>query len=162
MNMMSKQASEYYADIMSDDTETNGMSGCVCGGTRASAVSKSTAFFANKREGPKEQVIPLEGMTSAIIHTVGVRSRGIRPWEKARYEAKEQRLREMERRQQQRCAARVRRQPATRVPPTENVCPAPSTPYTMPMPVSSSSSTTSSTASLAASVASTVLDAWDD
>jgi len=159
---MSKPASKYYADIMSDDTETTGMGGGVCGGTRASAVSKgTTAFFAAKRAGTKEQVCGVEGMDSAVIVTVGARSRGIRPWEKARYEAKEQRWRETEKRRLHQ-AVRVASREAVRV--VQQQQPAKATEsYTMPYSSSSTMSTaTSSTAYLAASVANTVLDGWDD
>ena len=59
-------------------------------------MSTQVEFFADKRFGTKEQVIGIVGMGSMGFESVGVRSHGIRFWEKARYEAYGQRQKQME------------------------------------------------------------------
>jgi len=54
-------------------------------------MSTEVAYFAGKRDNTKEQVIGIEGMDAMAFYTVGCRSNGIRPWEKARLEANQQR-----------------------------------------------------------------------
>ena len=54
-------------------------------------MSTEVAYFAEKRDGTKEQVVGIEGMDCMAFYTVGCRSNGIRPWEKARLEANQQR-----------------------------------------------------------------------
>jgi len=54
-------------------------------------MSAQVEFFADKRFGAKEQVVGLVGMDSMVYETVGIRSHGIRSWEKARFEANAQR-----------------------------------------------------------------------
>ena len=59
-------------------------------------MTTQVGFFADKRLGTKEQVVGIDGMDSMLFDTVGVRSHGIRSWEKARYEAYGQRQKQME------------------------------------------------------------------
>ena len=59
-------------------------------------MSSQVEFFAEKRFGTKDQVIGLVGMDTMVFSSVGVRSHGIRPWEKARYEAYGQRQKQLE------------------------------------------------------------------
>ena len=54
-------------------------------------MSTQVEYFAGKRDNTKEQVISVEGMDAMAFYTVGCRSNGIRPWEKARFEANLQR-----------------------------------------------------------------------
>ena len=54
-------------------------------------MSSAVAYFAGKRDNTKEQVFGIEGMDSMAFYNVGCRSNGIRPWEKARLEANQQR-----------------------------------------------------------------------
>jgi hypothetical protein len=56
-----------------------------------STMSAQMEFFADKRFGTKDQVVGLVGMDSMAFDNVGCRSNGIRPWEKARFEANMQR-----------------------------------------------------------------------
>ena len=148
-----------YADIMSD--EGLGLGGTTVQVQVASGhggAKTACAFFADKRAGSKNRLVTLEGMGNTMcFDTTSRTGRGIRPWEKARYEAKERRYREVQRQQ----AAR------SRVPSVAGTRPAAAMPMpSMPMPSSASMSSMNtaacSTASLAASVASTVLDGWDD
>ena len=53
----------------------------------------STEYFSAKRYGTKEQVIGIIGMDSMGFDTSYANSRGIKSWEKARYENEQQRLR---------------------------------------------------------------------
>lgn len=54
-------------------------------------MSTQVAYFADKRDNTKEQVVGIVGMDSMVFDTVGCRSHGIRSWEKARLEANLQR-----------------------------------------------------------------------
>ena len=81
---------ERYADIMSD----TGMGGKTFS-TQTSTVAKGTAFFADKRASTKDRVVATAGSTMAF-ENVGVRSRGIRPWERAKFEAQQRRERDQE------------------------------------------------------------------
>ena len=54
-------------------------------------MSIEVAYFADKRDNTKEQVVGIEGMDSMAFYNVGCRSNGIRSWEKARLEANLQR-----------------------------------------------------------------------
>ena len=59
--------------------------------TTTITMSTEVAYFASKRDNTKEQVFGIEGMDSMAFYNVGCRSNGIRPWEKARLEANQQR-----------------------------------------------------------------------
>ena len=54
-------------------------------------MSAQVAYFTDKRDNTKDQVVGLVGMDSMVFYNVGMRSNGIRPWEKARFEANMQR-----------------------------------------------------------------------
>jgi len=91
--MTQTQSASFYSEIMGECT------GMGCGVTistsNSTKVSESTAYFANKRFGTKEQV---QSCDSDVFHfvSVGHRNRGIRSWEKARNEAFLHRQREQE------------------------------------------------------------------
>ena len=53
-------------------------------------------YFKEKREDNKEFVVGLHGMDSMVFGGYCVRSRGIKPWEKAKYEAEVQRQKNAE------------------------------------------------------------------
>jgi hypothetical protein len=80
---------EFYADIMSDV----GIGGKTFSTTTAK-VADSTAFFANKRASTKDQVIGIGD--NMAFETVSIRSRGVRPWERARYEVNQRRAKDAE------------------------------------------------------------------
>jgi hypothetical protein len=91
--MAQTQSASFYSEIMGD------ISGSGCGVTistsNSTKVSDTTAYFASKRFGTKEQI---QSCDSDVFHFDGVghRNRGIRPWEKARNEAFLRRKREQE------------------------------------------------------------------
>jgi len=106
--------SSYYDDIMSTDdiicgapTAAQGTQGTQ--GTQGAKPSVDCNYFANKRMGTKEQVAGIDGMDSMIIHTVGVRSHGIRAWEVARSDTYMRKQREMERRNQHHLVQKMKR-----------------------------------------------------
>jgi hypothetical protein len=59
-------------------------------------MSSTTAYFQEKRLDNKEQVVGIAFMDSMVFDTGYATSRGIKPWEKARYENQQQRLRNQE------------------------------------------------------------------
>ena len=59
--------------------------------TTTITMSAQVAYFTDKRDNTKDQVVGLVGMDSMVFYNVGMRSNGIRPWEKARFEANMQR-----------------------------------------------------------------------
>jgi hypothetical protein len=50
-------------------------------------MSSQVAYFSDKRGITKEEIISIDGMDSMAIYSVQSRNNGIRPWEKARFEA---------------------------------------------------------------------------
>ena len=81
MNMAKQSA--FYDDIMADAGSV-----ATVAPSAAKAVSKETAFFANKRGGAA-QVIGIGD--TMVFADVGARHRGIRPWERERMLANERR-----------------------------------------------------------------------
>lgn len=72
-------------------------------------MTSQVEFFANKRLDSKDQTIGLMDMgTTMVFETVGVRSHGIRPWEKARFEAYGQRQKQLEYFENQRLLNKLR------------------------------------------------------
>ena len=59
-------------------------------------MSSTTVHFQEKRMGNKEQVVGIAFMDSMVFDTGSATSRGIKPWEKARYENQQQRQRNQE------------------------------------------------------------------
>lgn len=79
----------FYADIMSDEGV-----GVKTFSESTAKVADSTEFFANKRSGTKNQIA---GVGSNMYFVdVGLRNRGVRPWERARYEANIRREKDQE------------------------------------------------------------------
>ena len=63
--------------------------------TASMAQSASTAFFADKRAATKDRVVETKSDVM-VFENVGARSRGIRPWEQARFEANQRREKDAE------------------------------------------------------------------
>ena len=80
----------FYSDIMSDA----GMGGKTFA-TMSTAQSASTSFFAEKRAATKDRVVDTKS-DIMVFDNVGARSRGIRPWEQARFEANQRRQKDAE------------------------------------------------------------------
>jgi hypothetical protein len=80
----------FYADIMSDA----GMGGKTFA-TASTTQSASTSFFAEKRAATKDRVVDTKS-DIMVFDNVGARSRGIRPWEQARFEADQRRQKDAE------------------------------------------------------------------
>lgn len=80
----------FYSDIMSDA----GMGGKTFA-TTSTAQSASTSFFAEKRAATKDRVVDTKSDVM-VFENVGSRSRGIRPWEQARFEANQRRQKDAE------------------------------------------------------------------
>jgi hypothetical protein len=89
-NNTNMNAPSFYADIMSDA----GMGGKTFA-TASTAKSASTAFFADKRAATKDRVVDTKS-DIMVFDNVGARSRGIRPWEQARFEANQRRQKDAE------------------------------------------------------------------
>jgi hypothetical protein len=138
------KTTEFYADIMSDV----GVGGKTFSTTTAK-VADSTAFFANKRANTKDQVVGVG--SNMAFETVGARSRGVRAWERARYEVNQRRAKDAEFHRQRKAAIVAstthKKFPATHLPPVPapQVAPAPA-PAPKELKV----------------IDMTVVDAWDD
>jgi hypothetical protein len=89
--------SDYFADIM----PMEGLGGKTFS-VSTTKVADSTAFFAAKRGDTKEQVVGVG--SHMVFETVGARSRGVRPWELARYEANQRRAKDQEFHRQRKAA----------------------------------------------------------
>ena len=87
---MSSITASFYAEIMPMD----GIGGKTFS-TASTAQSASTAFFADKRFSTKDQIINTDSDVMSF-ENVGTRSRGIRPWEQARFEANRRRQKDAE------------------------------------------------------------------
>lgn len=85
------QSLDFYADIISD----TGAGANVRTVAPLSSDHSTTAFFANKRAATKDKVITSDG-SNMIFENVGVRNRGVRPWERARHDANLRRQKELE------------------------------------------------------------------
>ena len=77
---MTQYGNESYADIM----PMEGTGGKTFS-TSTAKVADSTAYFADKRGDTKNQIVGVG--RHMVFEDVGHRNRGVRPWERARYEA---------------------------------------------------------------------------
>ena len=87
---MSSTTASFYSEIMPMD----GIGGKTFS-TASTTLSASTAFFADKRFSTKDQLVDTKSDVMSF-ENVGTRSRGIRPWEQARFEANQRRQKDAE------------------------------------------------------------------
>jgi len=87
---MSSTTASFYSEIMPMD----GLGGKTLT-TTTKILSASTSFFAEKRFATKDQLVDTKSDVMSF-ENVGARSRGIRPWEKARFEAIQRRQKDAE------------------------------------------------------------------
>lgn len=79
------------------------------------------AFFQDKRFGVSDGVMAVEGMNSMNFVDPGTRPRGIRAWERARFEADQRRVRELQYHQSIKAAKKSKVVPAPTVKPNTEV-----------------------------------------
>ena len=70
--------------------------------TSTAKVADSTAYFADKRGDTKNQIVGVG--SHMVFEDVGHRNRGVRPWERARYEANQRRAKDAEFHRQRKAA----------------------------------------------------------
>jgi len=87
---MSSTTASFYSEIMPMD----GPGGKTLS-TTTKILSASTAFFSDKRLSTKDQLVDTKSDVMSF-ENVGARSHGIRPWEKARFEANQRRQKDAE------------------------------------------------------------------
>lgn len=87
---MSSTTASFYSEIMPMDSI-----GGKTFSTASTTLSASTAFFADKRFSTKDQLVDTRSDVMSF-ENVGTRSRGIRPWEQARFEANQRRQKDAE------------------------------------------------------------------
>ena len=87
---MSSTTASFYSEIM----PMEGLGGKTFS-TASTTLSASTAFFADKRFATKDQLVDTKSDVMSF-ENVGARSRGIRPWEQARFEANQRRQKDAE------------------------------------------------------------------
>jgi len=87
---MSSTTASFYSEIMPMD----GLGGKTLT-TTTKILSASTSFFAEKRFATKDQLVDTKSDVMSF-ENVGARSRGIRAWEQARFEANQRRQKDAE------------------------------------------------------------------
>lgn len=94
---MAQYSNASYADIMSME----GLGGKTFS-TSTVKVADSTEYFAEKRGNTKNQIVGVG--SHMVFEDVGHRNRGVRPWERARYEAELRRAKDAEFHRQRKAA----------------------------------------------------------
>lgn len=96
-NNMTQYGNESYADIMPMEG-TGGKTFT----TSTTKVADSTEYFAEKRGNTKNQIVGVG--SHMVFEDVGHRNRGVRSWERARYEAELRRAKDAEFHRQRKAA----------------------------------------------------------
>lgn len=153
---MSLYITETFADIM----PMEGTGGGKTFSTSTAKVADSTAYFADKRGDTKNQIVGVG--SHMVFEDVGHRNRGVRPWERARYEANQRRAKDAEFHRQRKAAisaSTAHKKYPVPTPPVEvySVKPLCIDPLTGSMRTQ-----VQTTYDIEQAVVSPVVDAWDD